>query len=86
MAFFRDEFEFGFVIQRGLLRLGKPRFAERLQVRQVVRCHDVICQNRGFERQLRARVRVEFSGLWQIFDCLKNRNCPACLGTGRGVN
>ena len=67
MAFFRDEFEFGFIIQRGLLRFGQPRFAERLQAREVVRRHGVIGQQRRVERELRARVGVELAGRRQIF-------------------
>ena len=58
MAFLRDEFEFGFVIQRGLLRLGEPRFAERLQARQVVRRDDVSCQQTGASSVSCARVFV----------------------------
>ena len=86
VRFFADEFEFRFVIERGLLRFFQPRFAERLQSREIVRRHDVICQNRRVERELRARVRVELAGFRQIFDSLKNRNRRARLRTERVVN
>ena len=85
MALFRDEFEFGFVIQRGLLRFGQPCFAERLQTRQVVRRHGVIGQKRRFKRQFRARVGVELSRQRQISCLLKNRNRRARLRPDRGV-
>ena len=81
MRFFRDKFEFGFIIQRGLLRFLQPRFAERLQPREVIRRHDIIRQNRRVERELRARVRVELAGFRQIFQPLKNRNGRARLRT-----
>jgi len=72
MAFFRDEFEFGFVFQRRLLRLGQPRFAERLQPRKVVGRDHISRHQRRSEHEPGARICVERTGHRQMFSFLKN--------------
>ena len=86
MAFFRDEFEFGFVIERRLLRFGEPGFAERLQPRKVVRRDRVSRQQRRVEHEPRPGVRVEQTGRGQVLEFLKNRNRRPRLRAERGVN
>ena len=76
MRLFRDEFQNRFVIQRGLLRFGEPRFADRLQARQIVRRHDVIVNN-GASSVSSGRVLVSsMAGFGQMLRALKGRDAP----------
>ncbi len=86
MRLFRDQFQDGFIIQRGLLRLGQPGFAERLKSRQIVRRHGVCRQQRRAERELRPRVGVEPAGFKQLFGTLKRGEGRARLRTDGSVN
>ena len=79
MRFFRDEFQQRFIIQRGLLRFGQPRFAQRLQPREVVACHEIIRQQRRFEQQ--RSIRFKHAGRRKIFRALKRHQGRARLRT-----
>ena len=86
MGCFRHEFDFGFKLQRGLLRLGQPGFAQRLQAREIIRRDGVGGEQRRVERQARPRVGVEFAAFKQSLRALKRREGRACLRTDRAIN
>ena len=84
---FRDQFQNGFVIQRGLLRLGEPRFAERLEPREVVRRDGVIRQQRRVEREQRAACSCRARPVSNRFlRSLKSGDGRARLRADGGVN
>ena len=56
---FRDQFQNRLVFQGGLLRLGQPRPAQRLQPRKVIGGYKIISQQRRIQREPRPRVGVE---------------------------
>ena len=86
MAFLRDEFQFGFVIERRLLRFGEPGFAERLEAGEVIGRDRVGRQDGGVKREPRLGVRVEQPRAGKILGLLKDRNGRPRLRAQRGIN
>ena len=79
MKFFRDEFERVFVIEPGLLGLGDPSVAERLEARDVFGGEDVAGVKGHVECEAGLRGVVEVAGLREIFEALKILNGGAGL-------